>query len=153
MKVTKSYIKQLVKEELNKVLKEVSLEDDIGTSAIELNKRAAEKDAGFGGNEGTTIDSRTGIVSRVLFRRTGASGDNRTGTPHLILHVIEAEGAEELKGAYYWMDYHKKYDTEKDSFVATKDLKGIAHQLSPKKLTAMIGVGGAFKKVTDMSQL
>ena len=153
MKVTKSYIKQLVKEELNRVLSEGSLEDDIGMSAKDFSKRDAAKDAGFG-SEGSVIESMRGITSRVLFRRTGAGGDNKAGTPHLILHVIEAEGAEELKGAYYWVDYHKKYeDPEAASYKATQELKGIASDLTPKKLRSMIGVGGAFKKVTNMSGL
>ena len=152
MKVTKSYIKQLVKEELSKVLKE-ALEDDIGMSAKDFSKRAAEKNAGFNSQD-SVIDSRRGIKSRVLFRRTGAGGDNKAGTPHLILHVVEAEGAEDLKGAYYWIDYHKKYeDPSRDSSKASQELKGIAHDLSPKKLRSMIGVGGAFKKVTNMSGL
>ena len=151
MKVTKSYIKQLVKEELSKVLNEGSLEDDIGLSADDFEKREMEKGSG----SSTVFQGRANLRGRVIFRRTGAGGDNKAGTPHLILHVTDVpEGEEDLKGAYYWTDYHKKYkDPERDSYKASQELGKIANDLSPRTLRGMIGVGGAFKKVTNMSGL
>jgi hypothetical protein len=90
MKVTKSYIKQLVKEELNKVLNE-------NEGAQDFNKRNFEKGAWVIGRAAAAVDGKSGISAGSPLVLNFVYDPNKADGYQYIAKYWKVQGEEDLK--------------------------------------------------------